>query len=80
VRAEDQFHVGIVADDFEAALADLSSMFGYEWSDELGGPDGPDGVPLFVLYRRATGFRVELVSRIAQPGLERHWAGQPQTA
>ena len=152
MRAEDQFHVDIVADDFEAALADLSSMFGYEWSDELGGPiqvrlpngpallnlrcaysrssprleivgripgtlwepaagsgihhvgywsddvaadsaelerhgyvaeatsDGPDGVPLFAIYRRATGFRVELVSRIAQPGLERHWAGRPQTA
>ena len=38
VRAEDQSHVGIVVDDFEAALADLSGMFGYEWRDELGGP------------------------------------------
>jgi hypothetical protein len=152
VRAEDQFHVGVVVDDFDAALADLSSMFGYEWCDELGGPiqvrlptgaallnlrcaysrssprleivgriprtlwepaagsgihhigywsddvaadsaelercgyvaeatgDGPDGAPLFAFYRRATGFRVELVSRLAQPGLERHWAGRPQTA
>lgn len=152
MRAEDQFHVGVVVDDFEAALADLSSVFGYEWSDELGGPiqvrlptgaamlnlrcaysrssprleivgripgtlwepaagsgihhigywsddvaadaaelercgyvaeatsDGPDGAPFFAFYRRATGFRVELVSRIAQPGLERHWAGRPQTA
>jgi Glyoxalase/Bleomycin resistance protein/Dioxygenase superfamily len=152
VRAEDQFHIGIVVDDFEAALADLSATFGYEWSGELGGPiqvrlpneaslvnircaysrssprleivgripgtlwepaagsgihhvgywsddmaadsaelerrgyvaeatsDGSDGAPFFAFYRRATGFRVELVSRVAQPGLERHWSGRPQTS
>jgi hypothetical protein len=65
VRAEDQLHVGIVVDDFEAALADLSAMFGYEWSGELGGPIQVRG---------------ELVSRITQPGLERQWTGEPQTA
>jgi hypothetical protein len=59
VRAEDQFHVGIVVGDFQAALADLSSTFGYEWCDQLGGP---------------------IQVRIAQPGLERHWAGRPHTA
>lgn len=146
MRAEDQFHVGVVVEDFEAALAGLSSLFGYQWCDELGGPtqvqlptgaallnfrcaysrtsprleivaripgtlwepaagsgihhvgywsddvaadsaelerrgyqaeatrDGPDGVPFFAFYRSATGFRVELVSRIAQPGLERSWS------
>jgi hypothetical protein len=30
VRAEDQFHVGIVVEDFEGTLARLSSLFGYE--------------------------------------------------
>jgi hypothetical protein len=40
-------------------------MFGYEWSGELGGP---------------IQVRVELVSRITQPGLERQWTGEPQTA
>lgn len=38
LRAEDQFHVGIVVEDFEAALAGLSALFGYQWCDELGGP------------------------------------------
>jgi hypothetical protein len=146
LRAEDQFHVGVVVEDFEAALAGLSSLFGYQWCGELGGPTqvrlpageallnfrcaysrtsprleivaripgtlweptagsgihhvgywsddvaadsaelerrgylaeatriGPDGVPFFAFYRSATGFRVELVSRIAQPGLERSWS------
>jgi len=47
LRAEDQFHVGVVVADFEAALAGLSSLFGYQWCDELGGPTQvrlPDGV------------------------------------
>jgi len=146
LRAEDQFHVGIVADDFEATLAELSAVFGYRWSAEIGGPIevrlpagdallnlrcvysatsprlevvrripgtlwepaagsaihhtgywsddvaadsaelerhgyvaeatrmGPDSVPFFAFYRSATGFRVELVSRKAQPGLEGAWA------
>jgi hypothetical protein len=38
VRAEHQFHIGVVVDDFEAALADLSSTFGHEWCEELGKP------------------------------------------
>jgi hypothetical protein len=152
LRAEDQFHVGVVVNDVEAALTELSAMFGYQWCDELGGPiqvrlpagdavlnlrcvysrssprleivghipgtvwepapgsgihhvgywsddvaadsaelerhgyvaeatsDGADGVPLFGYYRSATGFRIELVSRIAQPGLERHWAARAQPA
>jgi hypothetical protein len=154
MRAEDQFHVGIVVEDFEATLAGLSTLLGYQWCPEIGGPtlvtlptgdaqlnlrcaysttsprleivrsvpgtlweptagsgihhvgywsddvaadsaelerhgyvaeatrEGPDGVP-FAFYRSATGFRVELVSRAVQPGLERLWAvpavpaGQP---
>jgi len=38
VRAEDQFHVGIVVDDLEATLESLSDLFGYQWCDEMGGP------------------------------------------
>jgi catechol 2,3-dioxygenase-like lactoylglutathione lyase family enzyme len=29
--ADDLFHVGIVVDDLDAALAELSALFGYEW-------------------------------------------------
>jgi hypothetical protein len=35
VRAHDQFHTGIVVDDLDAALVDLSELFGYEWCPEL---------------------------------------------
>jgi len=38
VRAEDQFHVGIVVNDLPAALAELSEGFGYEWCDEINVP------------------------------------------
>jgi catechol 2,3-dioxygenase-like lactoylglutathione lyase family enzyme len=31
VKAEDQFHVGIVVDDLDATLARLSDLFGYDW-------------------------------------------------
>ncbi len=35
VRAADQFHVGIVVDDLDTALVDLSELFGYEWCPQL---------------------------------------------
>jgi hypothetical protein len=35
VRAEDQFHTGVVVDDLESSLAELSDLFGYEWCDEV---------------------------------------------
>lgn len=35
MKAADQFHVGIVVDDLDAALAQLSDLFGYEWCDEI---------------------------------------------
>ncbi len=38
MRAEDQFHVGIVVDDLDSALAELSELFGYEWCDEFNVP------------------------------------------
>ena len=146
LSALDQFHVGIVAADFEATLAELSSSFGYQWLSEIGAPtpvrlpagkevlslrcvysttsprveivrripgtmwepaagsgihhigywsedvaadsaelerhgyvaeavrNSPGDGAAFAFYRSAAGFRVELVSRSAQPGLERYWA------
>lgn len=38
MRVEDQFHLGIVAENFEATRATLTSVFGYEWGPEVGGP------------------------------------------
>ena len=38
MRAEDQFHIGVVAADFEATMSTLSSVFGYQWGPEAGGP------------------------------------------
>jgi Glyoxalase/Bleomycin resistance protein/Dioxygenase superfamily len=35
VRAEDQFHVGIVVDDLDTTLDQLAELFGYEWCDEI---------------------------------------------
>jgi len=35
MRASDQFHVGIVVDDLDTTLAELSELFGYEWCDEI---------------------------------------------
>ncbi|WP_063039503.1 VOC family protein [Nocardia pseudovaccinii] len=42
MRAEDQFHIGIVAADFEATMATLSEVLGYEWGPEIGGPVSVD--------------------------------------
>lgn len=151
MKAEDQFHIGLVVEDFEAARAEFSSLLGYEWGDEVGGPiqvtlpsgdvvldlrcaysltsprleivrrlpgtlwepaasgihhvgywsddvaadsaeltrrgfvteatrTGPDGAPFFAFHRAPTGFRIELVTRLAQPGLERCWAGPQERA
>jgi hypothetical protein len=49
LRPENQFHVGIVVDAFEAELVRLTELFGYEWCEELVAeshvrlhtPDGP---------------------------------------
>ena len=35
MKAADQFHVGVVVDDFDAALVDLSDLFGYRWCPSL---------------------------------------------
>jgi hypothetical protein len=34
-RAEDQYHTGIVTDDFEGTCKRLTELFGYEWCDEI---------------------------------------------
>ena len=38
MKASDQFHLGIVVDDLEGTLAQLTELFGYEWAPEIGGP------------------------------------------
>lgn len=35
MRGEDQFHVGIVVDDLDVGLAEMTTMFGYEWATPL---------------------------------------------
>jgi Glyoxalase/Bleomycin resistance protein/Dioxygenase superfamily len=35
MRATDQYHAGIVVDDFDATLADLNDLFGYEFASPL---------------------------------------------
>jgi hypothetical protein len=38
MKAEDQFHVGIVVDDLEGTLAQLSDLFGYQWCEQIAAP------------------------------------------
>ncbi len=35
MRGADQFHVGIVVEDLDAALVELGELFGYEWCPEI---------------------------------------------
>lgn len=69
MRAADQFHIGIVAEDPAATRAALSSVFGYEWGDEVGGPgpvtlpDGDTVLDLRCAYT-LTEPRVEVVGRV----------------
>ena len=35
MRGEDQFHVGVVVDDLDAALEDMTELFGYRWCPTL---------------------------------------------
>jgi len=69
VKAEDQFHVGIVVDDLPAALAALSQLFGYEWCAMFDGPlrvvlpAGTAEIPLRFVYSRHPP-RVEVIQTI----------------
>jgi len=86
MRGEDQFHLGIVAEDFEGTLAGLSAAFGYEWCAEIGGPlnmtlpTGDAVVRLSCVYSR-TSPRLEILRNIpgtlweAAPGGGVHHVG-----
>lgn len=71
MRAADQFHIGIVVDDFDATLDELTQLFGYEWGDEIHFPTNvvfPDGertVDFRLRYSRDTP-HVEIVE--SRPG------------
>jgi hypothetical protein len=80
MRPEDQFHVGIVVDDFDATLANLSELFGYEWCDEFGTempvsfPTGESMTELRFVYSKAAP-RLEIIRSV--PGTL--WPGRPST-
>jgi catechol 2,3-dioxygenase-like lactoylglutathione lyase family enzyme len=69
MRAEDQFHLGLVVEDFEATLAEFSAAFGYEWCAEIGGsvpltlPTGNAVLDISCAYSRTLP-RVEIVRRV----------------
>jgi hypothetical protein len=71
VNGSDQFHVGIVVDDLDAALEDLGSLFGYEWCPVFAIetpvvlPEGEIMADLSFVYSK-TEPRVELIR--AMPG------------
>jgi hypothetical protein len=70
MNAGDQFHVGIVVDDLDAALAGLGDLFGYEWGAMFDGPvpvtlpTGPTEVPFRFVYSRNAP-RVEIIQSVA---------------
>jgi hypothetical protein len=70
MRGEDQFHVGIVVDDLDAGLAEMTEMFGYEWATPLAVqtpvvlPDREFMLDLRFAYS-VTQPRVELVQSVA---------------
>ena len=71
MRAADQFHVGIVVDDLDAALDDLGPLLGHEWGTEVDVetpvrlPGGVTTVRFRFRYSRTTP-RLEVIQ--AQPG------------
>ncbi|GAA3384963.1 VOC family protein [Cryptosporangium minutisporangium] len=80
MRAADQFHTGIVVDDLEGTLAQLTALFGYEWAPEIGGPTsvvlptGPAEPELRFAYSRTVP-RLEVIRSV--PG---HPIWQPSTS
>ena len=69
MRATDLFHVGIVADDFEATLSQLTATLGYEWCPEMGAcipvhlSSGVEMLDLRFAYSRSEP-RLEIVRRV----------------
>ena len=68
-------HVGYWSDDVAADSADLV-RHGFVTEATR---SGPGGLPFFAFLRSVTGFRIELVTRLAQPSLERAWSGRKET-
>lgn len=69
MRAEDQFHTGIVVDDLDAMVAGLSELFGYEWCDEIAVPtpvDLPQGqITLTLRFRYSRSVpRLEVIESV----------------
>jgi hypothetical protein len=71
MKAADQFHTGVVVEDLEKALAELSALFGYEWCDEVRVdqpvqlPSGDTTIEFRFRYSRSTP-RLEVIQQ--QPG------------
>jgi hypothetical protein len=71
MKATDQFHIGIVVDDLDAALAEFGGLFGYEWCPVFAIetpvvlPEGEIMADLRFVYSK-TEPRVELIQ--ARPG------------
>jgi hypothetical protein len=71
MNAADQFHTGIVVVDLEAALAELTALFGYGWCDEVRVdqpvrlPSGETTARFRFRYSRSTP-RLEVIAQ--QPG------------
>ena len=71
MKAADQFHVGIVVADLDAALSRLTDLFGHEWADEIALPvevrlpTGTETVQIRFRYSRTTP-RLEVIEQ--RPG------------
>ncbi|WP_024793591.1 VOC family protein [Tomitella biformata] len=69
MKAADLFHVGIVADDPQKKMQELTELFGYEWGDVMGGaqpvtlPSGDTVVELLAWYS-LNGPRLEIVQSV----------------
>jgi hypothetical protein len=80
MRPADLFHTGVVVEDLEAALAELTALFGYEWCDEIRVeqpvwlPTGDTTVEFHFRYSRSTP-RLEVIQQ--QPGTLWMPAGGP---
>ncbi|MET8981811.1 VOC family protein [Streptomyces sp. NPDC004539] len=72
LRPTDQFHVGIVAEDFEATKHQLTEVLGIDWCDDMGGPTevrlptGDTSIDFRCAYSRASASapRLEIVRRV----------------
>lgn len=69
MKADDQFHVGIVVDDLDQACSELTDLFGYEWADVISLPTpvwlpaGETEIDLAFAYSRTTP-RLEVIRSI----------------